>query len=149
MRRVAAFLLALLVTYVLAATAATQSVLARLGEMGIVVTFDHRMGAIVHDLFGMLSSFLPLLGVGLLIAFLFTARVDRWVPGWRTPLYVLAGAAAVITVHVSLKIAFDITPVAAARSAGGLLIQALAGAVGGYVFAMSGRPASRPTENHV
>lgn len=130
------FLLASLVAYVLAATAATQSVLARLGEMGIVVTLGHRIAATGHDLVGMASSFLPLLIVAFLIAFLVTALICRWVSAWRTPLYVLAGAVAIIAVHAGLKIAFDITPVAAARTTGGLAIQALAGAAGGYVYVL-------------
>ncbi|NNF66315.1 MAG: hypothetical protein HKM98_02285 [Gammaproteobacteria bacterium] len=137
MKRIVVFLLALIVTYVIAAIASTQSVLARLSEMGIVVTLDHRIGAMLHDLVGMATTFLPLLAAGLLIAFLLTALVNRWVVDLRTPLYVLAGASAVIAVHVCLKLALDITPVAAARSAGGLVIQAFAGAIGGYVFAIT------------
>ena len=130
-------MLALLVTYVLAAAAATQSVMARLAEMGIVVTLDHRLTATGHDLVGMASSFLPLLALSLLIAFLVTTLINRWVSGWRTTLFVLAGATAVICVHVGLKIALDITPVAAARSVSGLVVQALAGAAGGFIFALA------------
>ncbi len=124
-------------TYVLAAAAATQSVLDRLGEMGIVVTPAHRVSATWHDLVGMAGSFLPLLAAGLLIAFAVTALLNRLLPGYRRLLFVLAGAAAVVTVHVALKLAFDITPVAATRTPGGLAVQALAGAAGGYVYALA------------
>ncbi|MBT8135820.1 MAG: hypothetical protein KJO54_02275 [Gammaproteobacteria bacterium] len=136
-RRVTVFLLALFVTYVLAASAATQSVLMRLREMGIRITLDHRLSATGHDLIGMATSFLPLLALGLLLAFVVTGWINRWFEGWRVALYVLAGAVAVIAVHAGLKLALDITPVAAARTTGGLMIQAAAGAAGGLIYGLS------------
>lgn len=136
-RRVTIFLLAVFVTYVLAASAATQSVLARLQEMGIRITLDHRLAATGHDLIGMASSFLPLLALALLIAFLVTGLMYRWFNSWRVVLFAFAGAAAVILVHAGLKLVFDITPVAAARTIGGLVIQAAAGAIGGLVYGLT------------
>jgi hypothetical protein len=47
---------------------------------------------------------------------------------------VLAGAVAVVSIHVALNLAFELTPVAVARTNGGLLLQALAGAVGGFTY---------------
>ena len=47
----------------------------------------------------------------------------------------LAGAAALLAVHLGLKAAFDITPIAIARTGAGLAVQALCGACGGYLFA--------------
>jgi len=41
----------------------------------------------------------------------------------------------VVTIHLALNAAFDITPVAVARTGAGLVVQALCGAVGGYAFA--------------
>ena len=45
-----------------------------------------------------------------------------------------AGAAALVCIHVTLNLALGLTPVAIARSPGGLLVQGLAGAAGGYVY---------------
>lgn len=145
-RRLTVFLLALFVTYVLAASAATQSVLARLREMGIRITLDHHLSATGHDLVGMATSFLPLLAIGLLLAFLVTGQINRWFAGWRVALFILAGAVAVISVHAGLKLVFDITPVAAARTTGGLLIQAAAGAAGGLIYGLA--TASPGTVSH-
>lgn len=136
-RRVTVFLLAVFVTYVLAASAATQSVLARLREMGIRITLDHNLSATGHDLVGMASSFLPLLALSLLLTFAVTGLIHRKFNGWRVVLFVMAGAVAVISVHAGFKLALGITPVAAARTIGGLLIQAAAGAVGGLVFGLA------------
>ena len=49
-------------------------------------------------------------------------------------LYLLAGAAALTALHLLLHLVFGLTPVAIARSAGGILVQALAGAAGGWVY---------------
>jgi hypothetical protein len=49
-------------------------------------------------------------------------------------LYVVAGAVGMVTIHLTLNLAFGITPIAIARSHGGLMVQAAAGAVGAYVY---------------
>ena len=133
-RKTTAFLSAVIVTYVLAAIASTQSVLDSLREIGIPVSRTERLEAIAHDLVGMATTFLPLIALALLIAFLLTGAILRWLPKWRTALYIISGAAAIVGLHLILRATFDITPVAAARTGMGLAIQALAGAVGGYAF---------------
>lgn len=139
-RRLGAYLLAVLVAYVLATVSATQHVAGSLESMDVEVGAGTRLAMIGHDLIGMTSSFLPLVALGLLIAFLVAALIVRRAQGLRLLLYPLAGAVAVVCVHLALKAAFGITAVAAARTLGGLAMQALAGAVGGYVFARLGRP---------
>jgi hypothetical protein len=133
-RTLGAFLVAVLATYFTAAAAATQSVMSRLVELGAPVTVGVRVEATWHDLLGMASSYLPIIAVGLLIAFAVAALVVRLLPGWRALGYPLAGAVAVLAVHVILQQLFDITPVAATRTLAGLAVQGLCGALGGWVF---------------
>lgn len=133
-RRLGAFLLAALIAYALAAIAATQSVLGRLAEMGIEVNLAQRLGATGHDLLGMASSYLPIIAIGLGIAFTAAALLARWLETWRAVLYPLAGFAAIVAANLILHASFGITPIAAARTLPGLLVQGLAGAVGGLVF---------------
>lgn len=133
-RKWMAFLLAVVVTYILAAAASTQSVLANLNRMGAEVSLIQRLEAIAHDLIGMATSFLPLVAVALLIAFIVTGIAHRRLRKWRIGLYVIAGATAIIAIHLILHAAFHITPVAAARTVFGLAVQGVAGMVGGYVF---------------
>lgn len=133
-RRVGAYLVAAMVTYALAAIAATQSVIGSLGRMGVQINTGQRLSMTGHDLVGMAGLFLPLVAVALLIAFLLTALLVRRLPGGRRWLFPLAGAAAMLALHLAMKAAFGITPIAAARSTTGLLVQALAGAAGGYVL---------------
>lgn len=140
-RGLLAFVVACVVAYALAAIAATQSVLARVQELGLPVGFGQRLSATGHDLLGMGSSYLPIIAIGFAIAFSLAALLTRWLPAWRTALYLTAGFGAVVAAHLILHATFGITPIAAARTLPGLLIQGLAGAAGGTVFA---RASSRP-----
>ncbi|MBT8078135.1 MAG: hypothetical protein KJO31_06130 [Gammaproteobacteria bacterium] len=134
-RRILTFLGAALVTYVLAALLASNSALDSIVALGLPISLGQRLSANVHDLLGMATSFLPLVVIALLIAFLVASLAARRLPGLRLPLFALAGAVAIVGIHVTLKLTFDITPIAAARTAGGLLMQGAAGAVGAYLFA--------------
>ena len=62
------------------------------------------------------------------------ALICRYRPGWRVPLYLLAGAVGVVCIHLALSLAFAVTPIAIARTYGGLLLQGLAGAGGGLTY---------------
>ena len=135
-RRLAVYLAAIAVTYLLAAISATQHVASSLESMGLPVSVGTRISMVGQDLVGMAGMFLPLIAFGFLVAFLVTALLCRWWGRWRNALYALAGACALICIHVALNLAFDITPVAIARSTSGLMLQGLAGALGGYVYAV-------------
>ena len=139
LRRIGSFVLAVAVTYLLAVISASQHVAASLESMGAEVGFGTRLEMIVHDLGGMATSFLPMLVIGFVIAFGVAALLLKWLPRYRYLLYTLAGAVAMASIHLALHAAFDITPVAVARSTGGLLVQALCGAVGGYLYARTTR----------
>ena len=128
------YLAAVAAAYILAAVSATQSVVSSLAGMGVGVSWPERLAMTVHDLGGMAGMFLPLIALGFLLAFLSTALLCRWWGRWRFILYPVAGAAAVASIHLLLHFSFGITPVAIARSSGGLVVQALAGAVGGLTY---------------
>ncbi len=138
-RKLAAYLLAILVAYLLAAITATQSVIARLAEMGVDVNFSDRLRMTLQDIAGMAGMFLPMIAAALLAAFMLSALLCRWLGRRPVALYILAGAVALITIHLTLNLAFGITPVAIARTMGGLLIQGVAGAVGAYFYAYTNR----------
>ncbi len=135
-RMLGAYLLSILTAYVLAAIMSTQWVVFNLGDMGLPISFGQRISMTGHDLIGMAGMFLPMIAAGFLAAFLLTSLLIRWLGQWRSGLFILAGAVALISVHLLLNIAFGITPVAAARTWAGLLAQGMAGAAGGYVFTL-------------
>jgi hypothetical protein len=125
---------AVLLTYALASFAATQSVVNRLDGMGIPTSLAERLQMSGQDLLGMAGLFLPLIAVGLLLAFLVAGGLGRRNPQRRTGLFVLAGAMAMLSIHLALQWSFDITLIAVARTPLGLLSQVLAGAAGGYLY---------------
>jgi hypothetical protein len=86
------------------------------------------------DIGGMAGMFLPMVAFGLLIAFMTTALIRRYWKRWPVPLYLLAGSVALLCIHLGLNLMFSITPIAVARSTGGLALQALAGAAGGFTY---------------
>ena len=137
--RLAIYLAAVAVAYVLASVFATQSVVSSLAGMGLVLSLGERLSMTVRDLGGMAGMFLPMVAFGLLIAFMTTALICRYKGQWRTPLYTLAGAIAVVCVHLALNAAFGVTPIAVARTSTGLLSQALAGAAGGLTYLVLSR----------
>lgn len=132
--RLGAYLLAVGTAYVLATLTATQSVVWRLKAMGVTVPLWDRIAMSLQDIAGMAALFLPMIAFGLLVALLCAALLGRWLHRGRLALYFLAGAASVVCVHLLMHQAFGITPVAIARSSGGLLVQALAGGAGGLAY---------------
>jgi hypothetical protein len=116
--RLANYLAAVVVAYLLASITATQYVIASLGRMGVDVGLADLLTMTARDISGMAGMFLPLIAFALLV------------------LYVLAGATAMVAMHLSLNLALGLTPVAIAGSGGGLLLQALAGAAGGLTYVL-------------
>jgi hypothetical protein len=133
-RKLAIYLAAVATAYLLATASASLHVASRLASMGVDPGVADRLAMIGRDLLGMAGMFLPLIAFALLVAFLVTALLHHLLRRAQVPLYVLAGATALVALHLALHAAFGLTPVAAARSAGGLSLQALAGAAGGFVY---------------
>ena len=133
--RLLMFLAAVLVAYAGAALTASQAVIQQLVKMGVPLSLADRLSMLGHDLAGLAASLLPMIALGFIIAFLVAALLYRWLRRGRPLLYALAGAAALVTIHVLMKVSFGISPVAIARSTSGLLVQGLAGAAGGWVYA--------------
>ncbi len=136
LRVILAFLAAVVVSAALAAAASTQFVLAELARLDVAFTFGDRVAMTLHDIFGMASLYLPIFGVGLLIAFSVAALVIRFLlPGWGVLGFTLAGFTAVLAIMGIAMLMFGLMPVAGARSLGGMAAQGVAGAAGGYLFA--------------
>jgi len=133
-KRLAAYLAAVAVAYLVASVTSTQAVIASLDSMGVDVGMGDRLAMSLRDISGMAPMFLPMVAFALLIAFMTVALLCRWLRRWRLPLYLLAGATGLICIHLGLHLAFGITPVAIARSGVGLLLQGIAGAIGGFVY---------------
>jgi hypothetical protein len=142
--RLLAWLAAVATAYLLASISSTQSVVASLQGMGVPIPLGIRLSMTSKDILGMAGMLLPLVAFALLIAFLVTALLRRWIRRGAGLLYFLAGAAALVTLHLALHAALGVTPVAIARSPGGLAVQALAGGLGGLSYLFMVLRAARP-----
>lgn len=138
-KKLTVFMAAVLAAYLLASATATQHVANALVSMGIELKPADRLAMTFQDLLGLASSLLPLIALGLLIAFVVAAALLHWPlrnrPRWRLPLYLLAGFTALVMLHVLMNLALGLTPIAIARSPFGIIVQGLAGSVGGLVYA--------------
>ncbi len=133
-RRLGAWLLAVAAAYLIASITATQAVVVELGHMGVDVPPGERALMTGKDILGMASTLLPMIAFALLVAFMAAALCCRWLERWQVAVYALAGASGLITIHLTLNLALGLTPVAIARSVGGLMLQGLAGGIGGFTY---------------
>jgi hypothetical protein len=120
--------------YVLGSILATQLILGNVQAMGMNVTGGVRLEATVHDILGLAASYLPLMAVAFLIALPVATGLRKVLSTPPLVLYVLAGAVAVVTLHLTMKAVLGLTGIAATRTIAGLWSQGLAGALGGYLY---------------
>lgn len=136
-----AWLLAGLVTYVLASVAHTQAVLGGIVSLGVPVPFEDRLRVTAGDLAGLYLYGVVIL-IGLAIGYSMMGPIGRWLRLSDWFRYPLGGALAMLTILLSMKLALSITPIAGARDLSGLAMQCLAGGIGGWVFVWLRRRAS-------
>ncbi len=130
-----AYAVAVAVAAVLGCAGSTQSVLAGLQGLGIDVPLADRLSATVHDIVGMGPLYALIAAVAFLPAFAIAATLLRWVPGPRPFWFAVAGGAAIVSAILIIRYVVGGTVIGGARSASGLLVQALACAVAGWLFA--------------
>ena len=142
LRILIAFLLAVIATYLLAAAFSTQVILHQVADLGLPVPLTVRMDTTLEDLIGMLPMYLPIVAVSLVVAIPVSALALKFVPIPRTLGFLIGGAAALWVLHTIMIAVFGIHALPATRFNVGMATQALAGAVGGYVYArLSEKPA--------
>ncbi len=130
-----AYLAAIAAAAVLGCIASTQFVLAGLAGFGMEVSFVDRLSTTVHDVIGMGPLYALIAAVAFLPAFGIAAVLMRWVPGSRPFWFAVAGAASILTAILVIRFVVGGTVIGGARTAPGLLVQALAGGVAGWLFA--------------
>ena len=147
-RQIVGFVIAVAVTAVGSAFLSSHFVLRALESLGVDIGLSDRFAMYGHDVVGMGPIAGALAGVAFLIAFPVAALIIRFLPALRTLGYLLAGGAAMAVALGLMETVLGMMPVAGARTLGGLIAQAAAGALGGYVFAQMtrrrGRAEGRP-----
>lgn len=134
MKFVLGYMAAVAATYLLGTLFVSQGNIASVIAMGFEIEFSQRIEAMVHDTTHMYDIYLPLIAISLIIALPVAALVIRFLPDVRLAGYVLAGFVALIALHLILKAVLGITGIAPTRELVGLILQGVAGAVGGLAF---------------
>ncbi len=127
------FLMAVLVTYVIASVSHTYFVLNELERVGADIDLSTRISTSISDIFG-LFAYAGIIAVGLLIGFSMMGIIRKFyklLPRW---VYPLAGVLTMICIHVAMFPIFEVTLIAGARTTLGITAQCVAGMIGGWVF---------------
>jgi hypothetical protein len=135
-----AFFPAVLLAYILASILFTQTILAAVQSMGLDVSMGIRLGTTFDDMIGMTSSYLLLIFLAFILGLPVAAGLTRLLPSQRALLFSLAGFVAIVALHLIMKAVLGISAIASTRTLAGLLLQGLAGAVGGYCYHLLSRP---------
>lgn len=131
---ITAFVAATLAAFLAGSMLATQFILANVSAMSMEVTAGVRLQSTLHDIAGLSTSYLPMVSIALLIAFLVAGLLAKRFPTRRLFLFMLAGAVGLIVIHLLMKALLGLSGIAATRTTLGLLSQGLAGALGGYLY---------------
>lgn len=133
-RNVFGFVVAVIAATVLASIISTQFVIAGLQEIGVNVPFGTRVSMTVTDL-ALLRIYLIMGGTAMLVAFVVAGACAKWLRGSRQVWFSVAGFAALTCVLMLIESSLGAMLIAGARTVPGLMLQGIAGAFGGWVFA--------------
>ena len=133
-RNVSSFIAAVIAAYILGAIFISQGNIASIVAMDFDISVAQRFDAALHDVAHMTNIYLPVIAVSYLIAMPVASFIIKYAPRQRMVLYVLAGAVGLVTIHLTMKLLLGISGIAPTRTVVGLLAQAVAGGVGGYLF---------------
>lgn len=134
-RRLVGFALAVLVTAALSSLIQTLRVHAGLSAMGVEIPLGLRLSAISHDLLGFAPTYAAIVAAGFLIAFLVVGLIRRYASRAGRWLHALAGGAAILTALLTMEALLGMSVIAGARGTLGIALFALAGVIGGALFA--------------
>ena len=134
-KTVPAFIITVLITFLLMSVAGTQIVLADILSFGLDVPLSDRVSATLHDIVGLAPALSVLVAVAFLLAFLVAALGKRILGGNRTYWYLVAGFTSLPIMLILIRSIMGGALFAAAQTGFGLFIMALCGLPGGYLFA--------------
>jgi hypothetical protein len=134
MQNVGGLIAATLATSILGSIFSTQSVIASLAAINVDVPLATRLSMTVND-FNILIALGPITAICFIVGFIIAGLAHGYIGGNRTAWYVVAGSTALITTLLIIKSILLITAIAGTRTHLGLMSFALAGAVGGWVYA--------------
>ena len=137
---VRAFILAVLITFLLSSVIGTQLVLMDVKDFGLDVSSSQRLSSTLHDIIGLAPALSILISTAFLVAFAVAALCNRFLGGNRYYRYTLAGFTCLPVTLLLIKYIMGATLFAAARTGYGMFLVSLCGLLGGWVFARLTQP---------
>lgn len=128
------FIVSVLVTILAACIFQTQMVLASLSDLDIDVMLSDRVYMTWQDLLGLLPSYGIIICIGLALGFGIAKLLRHYTSLQSFGLYALAGATVMAVILLAMQPVLGVTLLAGARSVMGILLQILAGLLGGICF---------------
>ncbi len=134
-RIVLSWLIAVIITTFAVSVIHSLRIQGQLAELGVALPVGLRLETIGRDFIGLAPALGAVIAIALAVGFTIAALLRKPLPSLAGIAFPLAGAAAVAVALSAMKYSFDITPIAGARGTFGLPLFALAGALGGWIFA--------------
>jgi|JI9StandDraft_2_1071091.scaffolds.fasta_scaffold163671_2 hypothetical protein len=135
LRILLAWLISVIITTLIISVIHSLRIQGQLAELGVVLPVGLRLQTIGRDFVGLAPALGAVIAIALAIGFVIAALLRKPLPKLAGIAYPLAGAVAVVVALSAMKYSYDITPIAGARGTFGLPLFALAGALGGWIFA--------------
>ena len=129
------FIIAVLATVILTSAVGTQLVLEDITGFGLAVSLSDRVSATIHDIIGLFPVLPILVCVSFLVAFLVAAVGKKFLGGNRRYWYMAAGLTSLPVALMIVQSTLGGMIYAAARTGFGMLLVALCGLFGGWLFA--------------
>jgi len=133
-KSIPAFIAAVVVAYLLLSVMGTQFVLADVKSYGLTVSLADRLAATLHDIYGLVPAMLILVSVTLFIAFVIASICNQIIGGHRRYWFRVAGFTSLPITMMLVKFTMGVTPFALAGTGFGLLLIALSGLAGAWVY---------------
>jgi nucleoside recognition membrane protein YjiH len=135
LRRIGYFLIASIVGFLFASMLHTQSVLAGLSDIGVVIPLMDRLSTTGKDLVGLAPTYGVVILIALGIAFSVAGLLNKKLNTKAWYLYPLAGGLAFLVMLLAMQPILNVTLIAGARGTAGLIMQIIAGVIAGLCFA--------------
>ena len=139
------------VTYVLACVFHSQRVIHALTEVDVKVAISERLSMSAYDVWGLLPAYGSAIALAITLSMAVVALLRRWIqPSFYFGALVAAigGAVAMWVMLLSMQPIMGVTLIAGAREITGVILQCIAGAIGGVVFHYCFEPAAHSTSHH-
>ncbi|MEQ3658677.1 MAG: hypothetical protein ABNH21_06950 [Glaciecola sp.] len=128
-------LIASLLSFVVASLMHSQTTISGLIDVGAKLSLNDKLTTVYYDFIGLLPVYGSIIFAGMLIAMPIASVIKRKLQISNRLIHCLAGAMAIVTILIAMHPILNVTLIAGARGTGGMLMQSIAGAIGGLAYA--------------